>query len=261
MSTPPIGAASLACDNCGRTTPHRILRLDRGADRPGASLRGVARCQVCRFTHPFVAPVPDEVERDLIVSSGAETSRRRIRLAANAQLQVGGTVPGLDAPMTIRRLDAPGRPDAAQTPAAEVRTIWAVRDDGAIVRVSLVEGSRTRSAVVRLPHGTVLEVGSELDVEGRRAAIVALRAAGQTWRRPGDRFPADQVQRAYTRRTTMPPAGRRDWSRSRGRPTSVARATSTAARSRSSPGTRVARRVPRARSADGGADDQSASPS
>ncbi len=261
MSTPAIGSASLPCENCGRTTAHRILRLDRGSGRPGAAVRGVARCRECRFTHPFSIPAPADIELDLIVSSGATTRRRRIRLPRATLLQVGGGIPGIEAPLTIHRLDAPGEPEAAQTPASAVRTIWAVEDLGAIVPVSLVDGARTRPARVQLPPGTLLEVGADLVVDGTRVEIVALRAEGRTWRRPGDRFRAEAVQRAYARRTAMPPAGNSAWRRSRASPSSAARSTSTFVRSRSSPGTRVARKAPRARRAAGGADDQSRSPS
>lgn len=252
-----LGAATVFCENCGRATPHRILRLDRTAASRPERLRGVARCTECRLTHPFESAAKEEVDRILIVSSGPSSERRSIRLPRFARLEVDRELPGVDPPVVIRKLDLPSGRSTDRATASEVATIWAVRDIGAVVRVSLVEGARTHPATVQLPHGTELEVGAMLDVDGVSAEIVALRADGHTWHRPGDRFSCDRVDRAYVRRTAMPPAGRSDWRRSRESPSSDARATSTSGRSRSSPGIRVTRRVPRARSADGGADDHS----
>jgi uncharacterized Zn finger protein len=260
MASPSIASATLFCENCGRTTPHRVLRLDRASRGPGAAIRGVARCRECRLTHPFESVPVVEVERDVIVSSGSRSKPQKVRVPRFAHLQVGNAVPGTSDPLTIRRLEDSAGRSVRGGDAREIATIWAVRDEGAVVRVSILEGAVTRASVVRLPHGTVLEVGEALVVDGRPYGITALRADGKTWRRPGDRFRGDEVVRAYVRRTAIPPAGRRDWSRSRVSSSSDARAASTPPRSRSSPGTSVARRVPRARSADGGADDQSRSP-
>ncbi len=258
---PAIGSASLPCENCGRTTPHRILRLDPRADGSGGVVRGVARCQDCRYTHPFETGPPEEIERTLIVSRGASSERSALRLRRSAHLQVGADLPGQDPPLRIRRLERSDGSDASEAAASEVRTVWAVRDEGAVVRISVVEGARTVPTKVRFPHGTALEVGAEIPLEGGSGEIVALRARNRTWRRSGDRFRADEVDRAYVRWTARPPAGRSDWTRSRARPRSAASEDSTPARSRSSPGTRVTRSRPRARRAAGGAADQRASPS
>lgn len=257
MPTPALASATLYCERCGRETPHRILRVDRNPHAPGAVLSGIARCRECRRTHPFESVAIEPVERVLIVSSGARSRRSKVRLPRFARLEVGGQLPGFEPPVVIRKLDLPSGEPRRHATANEVATVWGVRDEGAVVRVSLVEGARTQACVVRLPHGTELEVGAELNVDGLRTEIVGLRAAGHTWRRPGDRFPGERVDRAYVRRTSMPPAGRSNWSRSRESPSSAASATSTAGRSRSSPGIRVTRRVPRDRNAEGGADDQS----
>jgi uncharacterized Zn finger protein len=257
MSSPALASATLYCESCGRETPHRILRVDRTPHASGALLSGIARCRECRRTHPFESVAAASVERVLIVSSGAESERSKIRLPRYARLEVNGELPGFDPPVVIRKLDLANGESRRSATANEVATVWGIRDTGALVKVSLVEGADTHPAVVRLPHGTELEVGDELEVEGTRTEIVGLRAAGHTWRRPGDRFAGERVDRAYVRRIAMPPAGSRDWSRSRDNPSSEASATSTSSRSRSSPGIRVKRRVPRARSADGGADDQS----
>ena len=259
-AAPRVAAATLYCENCGAATPHRVLRVRPSSDLPRGRVVGVARCRVCRLTHPFDTSPPEQSEVELIVSSGDASERRRLALPRTARLAVGGAVPGAEVRMTIRRLDGPDRRSVPAGRVGEIRAVWAVLDAGASVPVSIVEGRRTRPTVLRVARGTLLSVGQSLSIEQRAHAIVALRSGGRTWKRMGDRFPAEEVGRLYVRRTDRPPAGRSDWRRDRDSSSSWASAISTDSRSRSSPGTRTARRRPRARTAAGGAAVQSDSP-
>jgi uncharacterized Zn finger protein len=255
----PLGSASLPCENCGRETPHRILRLDRGS-RPTGRIQGVARCRLCHWTHAFSSEAPAQVEVSQILSMGGVSERSRISLPTRRRLQVGSGLPGSDRTLRIQRIDTRDGRQTAQASSDEIATVWVVRDLGASVAVSIVEGRETRSARLNVPRGTRYTVGERVTVEGTRLDIVALRAKGRTWRRPGDSFVAEEVQRIYGRRTSIPPAGRRDWRSVRERPTSFASSTSRSARSRSSPGTRRTRTAPRARTALGGATVHRSSP-
>ena len=197
----------------------------------------------------------------MIESMGGASERTRIELPSHRRLQVGSGLPDSPHPVVIRRIDGHDgrRVTAARTD--EVDTLWVTRDVGAVVPVSIVEGRRTRPGRLVTPRGTPYAVGDRFSLEGLRLEIVALRARGQTWRRPGDTFPAEEVARIYGRRTEIPPAGRSDWSRSRETPSSRASSTSRIPRSRSSPGTTRHRTSPRARTAVGGAHDHRSSPS
>ncbi|MGB6442712.1 MAG: HVO_0476 family zinc finger protein, partial [Thermoplasmata archaeon] len=97
-----IQSVSLPCENCGRTTPHRVVRWDPRGTRSGGPLAGVARCQECRWTHPFTQVVPSEVEVALVVSDGERSERIRVRVPAHRRLQVGSGVPGANASYRIR---------------------------------------------------------------------------------------------------------------------------------------------------------------
>jgi|HubBroStandDraft_1064217.scaffolds.fasta_scaffold01671_3 uncharacterized Zn finger protein len=257
---PGVFSAAIFCDNCGRTTPHRILRLDRRGTAVPARVSGVARCKDCRFTHPFSSVPEDRVELALIVSTGARSTPSRVALPRGRKLQVGSGVPESKAPLTIQRIEDLQRRSITNGLAGEITTVWAIHDEGAVVLVSVVEGRQTRSIRWPLPHGTVLRVGDELPVESQTVRIVGLRARGHTWRRDGDEFSAEDVTRVYGRRTSSPPAGNSPWSRVRVKPSSRARSTSTVSRSRSTPGTRTTRTVPRARIDAGGAAVQRVSP-
>jgi uncharacterized Zn finger protein len=258
---PRLLSATLFCENCGRETAHRVLRVDHGGVAADRAVGGVARCRECRLTHRFEAPAEDRVTVSLVVSAGPTSDRHTIELPRWRRVQVGTGLAGSEEPLTVRRIEGLGGASPSSAFAGEARTIWATRDEGAVVPVSIVDGRRTRSVRLPLPHGTLLRVGEDLDLGEERVEIVGLRARGHTWRRPGDEFSADEVTRVYGRRTSIPPAGRSPWRRERGRPSSRASVTSTASRSRSGPGTRTARTVPRVRTAEGGAAVQSDSPS
>jgi len=253
-------AAELFCETCGRETVHRILRIDRSS-RPGATaIRGTARCRECRWTHPFESVVPREVEVMRMVSEGDRTDRERIFLPVHHRVQVGSSLPGAAAPLLVRRIDTRDGRQVGSAAPEQIATVWTTRDVGAVVRVSVIEGRFTRTARLVVPPETPYAVGERVSVDGTRLEVIALRARGRTWRRPGDAFPAAEVQRLYARRTVIPPAGRRDWRSERGRPSSVASSTSRAGRSRSGPGVRRTRTAPSARTALGGAQVHRSSP-
>jgi len=250
---PRVHRSTLPCETCGRPTPHRILRVDPGRGGGATVVRGTARCQECGWTHRFESERPRTVEVALIESVGRESVRSRVELPGRSRVEVGTGLPGIDRPLLVQRLDdrSGRRVTAART--EEIATVWVVRDVGAIVPVSIVTGRITRAARLILPRETPLAVGNRVTVDRLRLEIAALRARGRTWRRPGDAFPAGEVQRLYARRISIPPAGRSAWSRDRGSPSSFDSSTSRSARARSSPGTRRNRIVPRERTADGGA--------
>lgn len=249
-----LGSALLYCDQCGEETPHRIFRVRRGSAVPGGgALSGVARCRNCRATHPFESRAPERRELSLIVSDGPRSARRTLSLAPAEQIRRGEPVPGVEENVVVRKIDGKDGRAYQSAAASEVATIWGTREVGAAIRVSVVEGARTRPARLVVPPKTPFEVGGSVTVDGDRLTITALRARGKTWRIPGDRFPAAEIQRLYGRRTVRPPAGRSDWRRGRGTPSERTSSSSRADRSRSSPGVRSTRTSPRARTAAGGA--------
>jgi uncharacterized Zn finger protein len=251
--------ASLPCEVCGRDTPHRLLRVTSGA--LARAVRGTARCQVCGWTHPFESIRPESAEVSLIVSVGARSDRSIVVLPGGTRLAVGGRVPEQAEALRIQRLDGrDGRP-LSGAPARSVATVWAVRDVGTVIPVSIVQGRTTRTARLAVAPESEFRVGGRVTVDGTRLEIVAIRARGHTWRRPGDAFAASDVQRLYGRRSEIPPAGSRAWSRVRGTPRAFESSTSRSARSRSGPGVSRKRTEPSARTDAGGATVHRSAPS
>jgi len=244
-SAPRLFAATLFCEMCDDLTPHRILRMDPTRRAGSGPVQGTARCRVCQWTHRFESRPPERVEVAQIVSAGRTSVRSRVELPAHVRVQVGSAVPGSDEPLRVRRIDTRSGDRVIGTLSDDVETLWVVRDEGAVVPVSIVEGRFTRATRLVVPPTTLFEVGGRVTADGTALDIVALRARGKTWRLPGDAFPAEDVQRLYGRRTERPPAGSRPWSSGRGRPSSFASSTSRSPRSRSSPGVRRNRTSPR----------------
>ncbi|HTW55825.1 MAG TPA: HVO_0476 family zinc finger protein [Thermoplasmata archaeon] len=250
---PALASAALFCERCGRVTVHRVFRVRGGTVTAGKGFSGVARCRDCRWTHPFESAVPSVASVDLILSDGRDSVRRPISLPPHAELAVGDPVPDLAERAIVRRIDVAGGRSVPRALASRAATVWAVRDVGAVVKVSVIVGARTRTDRLVVDPGHRYEVGAPIRIGRVELTITALRARGHTWRKRGDAFAAGEVERLYARRTARPPAGRSDWSSERERPRSRARATSAVARSRSSPGVSRHRTSPRARTAASGA--------
>ena len=256
-----LGSGELYCENCGKETPHRLLRAKRSSGASPTSVSGVARCRICRWTHPFSSTSERSVEAAVIVSQGARSERRRVPLPRRLTVAVGTRISDRGVALRITRIEQRGGRSVETSPAPEIATLWAVEGDETVVPVSVVEGPRTSARVLRLSPSSRLEVGAKLEIEGEAILIVGVRARGRTWRVIGDAFAATEVQRVYGRRMLRPPAGRRDWSNEREIPRSRASSTSFSARSRSSPGVRRTATLPRAAIATGGAATHRSSPS
>lgn len=238
---PPAGqvhAAELYCEACGKATPHRILRV-RQRRRPLVERTdGLARCQVCRWTHPFALARVEPVEVATVVSDGAKSRTLSLRLPPEYRLAEGDLVRALDRELRVRRIDPRvGRPGGSYR-ADTIGTLWLVPDLPAVIPVSIVEGRRTRTAELLREPERAISVGDELEVEGRRLTITGLRAGGRTVRWPGEAVPGRDIERLYARRKASPPAGSIGWRSARAMPRAEASSTSRAERSRSSSGRR-----------------------
>jgi uncharacterized Zn finger protein len=257
-----LHAAELLCETCGRPTRHRVVRLTRARQTPGGEvIDGIARCSQCRWTHPFRLELPKDLVVPAVVSSGPRSSHVEVRVSSNQRLLVGSRMPEQSEPLRIVRMDLRSGARGTDALARDVATLWLTADGPRAIPVSLVLGAKTAVTRAEIPPDQFLEVGNTVKVAGGTLRVVGLRARNRTWSHLGDRFPAREVARIYTRRIDSPPAGNNRWSRSRGSSNSRTISTSRSERSRSSPGVRMRRSRPRVRSAWGGAAVQRASPS
>lgn len=257
-----LHSAGLFCETCATSTRHRILsvaRERRTAER--VVLEGTARCSQCRLTHPFELEIPKQISIRAVVSDGARSVPISVQLPANQRLLVGSQVPDQDRPLEVVRIDLRSSSQTSDAIARDIATLWLTPNGPRAIPVSLVLGAKTAATRAELPPEQFVEVGGTVAVAGGTLRVVGLRARNRTWSQAGDRFPAREVARIYTRRMEIPPAGNSRWSTSRGSPRSRTISTSRSARSRSSPGVKIRRNLPRARNAAGGAAVHRGSPS
>lgn len=257
-----LHSAELRCETCGRPTQHRVLHITRTRRTPDRELvEGTARCSQCRWTHPFQLELPEELVLPAVISAGARSTPIQVRVSASQRLLVGSRVPDQGQPLLISRMDLRTGKRSTDAVARDVATLWLIHDGPRPIPVSLVLGAKTAVTRAEVPPDQFIEVGETVQVAGGTLRVVGLRARNRTWTHTGDRFPAREVARIYTRRMESPPAGNNRWSRSREIPSSRTISTSRSERSRSSPGERTSRSRPRTRRASGGAAVQRASPS
>lgn len=253
-------SAELECLVCGERTHHRILRVD-ASSRPDR-LSGIARCTTCRVTHPFEERTrPTGIPVHVIVSHGPESRAEERTMPAEQVLAVGDPIPGISEDRRIRRIEGRDGRARSSARAAEVGALWVAAPPEPRLLISVLDGGRTFGRSIPVAAERRLAVGEVIEVERQGLRVVALRARGRTWSRVGDRFAAAEIERAYARRTAIPPAGSRGWSSSRPTPSSRARLRSAPSRSRSSPGESRNRKRPRASMALAGATASSRSPS
>ncbi len=254
LSWAGLHAAELVCEACGEPTPHRVLSVTAKRRGPEANwVEGIARCNRCRWIHPFRIELYHDLKLPVVLSNRERSQRIVLKVPYGRRLQVGSRIPGLEPPLRILLIDRKDGARRGEALSQDVATLWATPDGERPIPVSLTLRSKTAATRVTLGPETEVAVGDLITVAGASLRVFALRARGQTWTHVGDRFAAREIQRIYTRRAEMPPAGRRRWSTSRERPSSPESSTSRSPRSRSSPGTRIQRRRPRARRALGGA--------
>ncbi|HEV2448803.1 MAG TPA: HVO_0476 family zinc finger protein [Thermoplasmata archaeon] len=235
-----VGRARLRCDFCGRDTDHRILRLN--ARRRAGDLEGVARCAVCRSTHPFLQPSPRLRDVAGVLSEGGRSRTVRWSLSEGAELVVDAPLPGPDPTLRVRRIDLRDGRRPHRATAGEVATIWVSRESPTLLRLALVEGRRTIPLEVDLTDGSLVGVGNLLSVNGRSLRVHALRAHGQTWEEGGREFRPVEIDRAYVH-VELP----RGPERARRRRDPQDRTTWDRARPPMRPGPRTIRRAPRSR--------------
>lgn len=241
-----VHSAELYCENCGRPTAHRLLRVRSRRTGRTTLTEGLARCRECRWTHPFSSMQREPVVVRAVVSQGPGSRSTRFSFDPQRLLQVGDRLDGPDGPVQIRRLESADGRSRPRLRAEEAATLWLVSAGPAAIPISIVEGRITRAATLDSSGIDTIGLGDELRVQGERLVITAVRLGGRTVRQADGPLPADRVERIYARRKANPPAGSIGWRVARDRPRALASSTSWEARSRSSSGRRTKSSSPRA---------------
>lgn len=224
-ASPRIHVLDLPCPTCGETLRHRVLHVKEGAGGTSARgapgpLEGIARCAKCHTSHPFVLR-PRRLQRvSVIVSEGPESVRKVIELPADRLLELDGTLRVGGRPVRIARIEGSMARNLPRALPSRIVALWTVPTDELHLRLSVIEGARTRPFHLMVRGDQEIRVGDVVRLEGEEIEITGIRGRGRTFQDPGESLPAREVQRIYARSARSPPGGKRAWSRSREMPRS-----------------------------------------
>jgi len=184
-----VGAAS--CPNCSQSTEHEVLRrTPRGS---GDDV--LAKCVECGEVHTIVLRPPKAVCVSATLSDGKESEVRSIEVDEDEVISVGDVFERDEALWEVTRIDGDASQPYERLGVSEIRAMWAVRRDRAVVKLTLTDGESSIASRIECNPDRVFTCGSILEVEGRRWRIRALHTGkGRTL--SGSRSAAD-LRRMY----------------------------------------------------------------
>ena len=179
------------CPNCSRSTEHEVLR--RTSKGSGDDV--LAKCVECGEVHTIVLRPPKAVRVSATLSDGKESEARSIEVDEDEVISVGDVFERDGALWEVTRIDGEASQPYEKLGASEIKTMWAVRRDRAVVKLTLTDGESSIASKIECDPDRVFTCGSILEVEGRRWRIRALHTGkGRTL--SGSR-PAADLRRMY----------------------------------------------------------------
>ncbi|MFL2533312.1 MAG: HVO_0476 family zinc finger protein [Candidatus Thalassarchaeum sp.] len=162
------GAAS--CPNCSRSTEHEVLRrISRGS---GDDV--LAKCVECGEVHTIVIRPPKAVQVNTTLSDGKESKSRSIEVDVDEIITIGDVFERDGALWEVTRIDGGSSRPYDSLGASDIRAMWAVRRDRAVVKLTLTDGEDSVASSIECEPERVFTCGSILEVDGRRWRIRAL---------------------------------------------------------------------------------------
>jgi len=183
------GAAS--CPSCSRSTEHEVLR--RTPKGGGNDI--LAKCVECDEVHTIVLRPPKAVRVNATLSDGKESEARSIEVDEDEIISIGDVFERDGALWEVTRIDGDASQPYEKLGASEIKAMWAVRRDRAVVKLTLTDGESSIASRIECDPDRVFTCGSILEVDGRRWRIRALHTGkGRTL--SGSR-PAADLRRMY----------------------------------------------------------------
>lgn len=178
---PELPAAIEAeCPDCGETL-HDVRKGQLSARR-GMRLDVVASCRECGRTHRVLVRAVPEVEVSVIVSRGAQSSKKAIRLPEDEDVSLGDELVVGENNVQVTGLETRDglRVDACR--AGTLGTVWARYFDELVVKFSVNLRRKTIRKDVSLGPREVLNVGDELTLGRLRVRIHGIKVQGRMLR-------------------------------------------------------------------------------
>ncbi len=185
----PVDVAE--CGSCADFTEHEVLR--RHAKGAGEDL--LVQCRDCGEVQTLHLRPEKEVGITTILSDGAESRTEKVEADEDEIISVGEVFEHSEILYRITRLDDSNSRPKKSMVAADISTMWAVRCDKAIVRLTMTDGEESSSKTIECTPDEVFSCGSIMEVDGVRWRIRALHTGrGRTLR--GKRVAMD-IRRIY----------------------------------------------------------------
>ena len=179
------------CGNCGQLTEHNVLR--RQAKGEGEDI--LVQCVDCQEVQTLHLRPGKPVSITSILSDGADSRTDSVEADDDEKISVGDVFEHDEFLYKITRLDdSESRPKKIMS-AIDISTLWAVRCDKAVVRLTMTDGENSHSKTIECAPEDVFSCGSIMEVDGERWRIRALHTGrGRTLR--GKRTAMD-IKRVY----------------------------------------------------------------
>ena len=162
------GAAS--CPNCLRSTEHEVLRRTTR----GSGDDVLAKCVECGEVHTIVLRPPKAVQVNATLSDGKESESRSIEVDEDEIITIGDVFERDGVLWKVTRIDGGSSRPYERLGASDIKAMWAVRCDRAVVKLTLTDGEDSIASSIECDPERVFTCGSILEVDGRRWRIRAL---------------------------------------------------------------------------------------
>ena len=167
------------CSNCEDFTEHRILRRFNKGE--GEDL--LIQCVGCNEVQTLHLRPGKAINITSILSDGAESQTQSIESDDDELISVGDVFEHNGILYRVTRIDDSDTRPKKTMVAREISTLWAVRCDKCIVRLTMTDGEESHSRTIECPPDEVFSCGSIMEIEGVRWRIRALHTGkGRTLR-------------------------------------------------------------------------------
>jgi uncharacterized Zn finger protein len=187
------GALYLECETCNEVTLQEVVH----GKVSKTALEVNVRCRECGTTTQRTIKETQRRKVPVVVSEGAESSRRSLEIEVDDVLCVGDELLVDGIPVQVRAIEVGHEDRVEAAPVAEIETLWTVRFDRIKVRFSVNLGARTKTSWEVAAPDEEFTIGEMVEVAGVPAVIHRIKAKDSLVRRGS--VEARNISRIYCR--------------------------------------------------------------
>jgi len=195
----PVDVAE--CPNCGTLTEHEVLRRVQKGEGEDV----LVKCHICSKVQTLCLRPSRPVMINSILSDGPDSINTGIESDEDEEISVGDVFVHEDILYKVTRIDDSDSRPAENRIAEEIYTLWAVRCDKTIVRLTMTDGEDSYSSTLECTPDKIFSCGTIMEIDGDRWRIRALHTGkGRTLK--GKRAAID-IRRIYLHPPRYRPRG------------------------------------------------------